>query len=84
MSERATPETDAAEWGITPHDMVVRSGLARKLERELAQAREQRDKLAEAVRELCETLLVKEPRDITDLLNKAGKALAAVKGGCHE
>jgi hypothetical protein len=29
-----TPETDAAEWGITPNDMVVRSGLARKLERE--------------------------------------------------
>jgi len=27
-----TPETDAAEWGITPNDMVVRSGLARKLE----------------------------------------------------
>jgi hypothetical protein len=29
-----TPETDAAEWGITPHDMVVRSDLARTLERE--------------------------------------------------
>jgi hypothetical protein len=29
-----TPETDAAEWGITPNDMVVRSGLARKLELE--------------------------------------------------
>jgi hypothetical protein len=27
-----TPETDAAEWGITPNDLVVRSGLARKLE----------------------------------------------------
>jgi hypothetical protein len=52
-----------------------------KLERGLAEAREQRDRLAEALRELCETLLVKEPRDITDLLNKAGEALAAVKGG---
>jgi len=33
-----TPETDAAEWGITPHNMVVRSGLARKLERERDEA----------------------------------------------
>ena len=48
---------------------------------ELAETRNQRDRLAEALRELCETLLVKEPRDVTDLLNKAGDALAAVKGG---
>lgn len=41
----------------------------------------QRDRLAEALRELCETLLKDKPRDITDLLNKAGAALAAVKGG---
>jgi len=41
---------------------------------------EQRDRLAEALRELCETLLADKPRDITDLLNKAGDALAAVKG----
>jgi hypothetical protein len=33
-SPSSTPETDAAEWGITPHDMVVRADLARKLERE--------------------------------------------------
>ena len=33
-----TPETDAAEWGITPNDMVVRSGLARKLELERDEA----------------------------------------------
>jgi hypothetical protein len=45
---------------------------------------EQRDRLAEALRELCETLLAEKPRDITDLLNKAGDALAAVKGGCDE
>lgn len=42
---------------------------------------EQRDRLVEALRELCETLLKDKPRDITDLLNKAGDALAAVKGG---
>jgi predicted transcriptional regulator len=45
---------------------------------------EQRDRLAEALRELCETLLADKPRDITELLNKAGDALAAVKGGCDE
>jgi hypothetical protein len=43
--------------------------------------KEQRDRLAEALRELCETLLKDKPRDITELLNKAGGALAAVKGG---
>jgi predicted transcriptional regulator len=42
---------------------------------------EQRDRLAEALRELCETLLKDKPRDITELLNKAGEALAAAKGG---
>jgi hypothetical protein len=47
----------------------------------LSKMREQRDRLAEALRELCETLLKDKPRDITDLLNKAGDALAAVKGG---
>ncbi len=41
----------------------------------------QRDRLAEALRELCETLLKDKPRDITDLLNKAGEALTAVEGG---
>jgi hypothetical protein len=45
---------------------------------------EQRDRLAEALRELCETLLADKPKDITELLNKAGEALAAVKGGSDE
>jgi hypothetical protein len=55
--------------------------LLNKLERELAAVTEQRDRLAESLRELCETLLNDKPRDITDLLNKAGGALAAVEGG---
>jgi septal ring factor EnvC (AmiA/AmiB activator) len=50
----------------------------------LSKMREQRDRLAEALRELCETLLADKPRDITELLNKAGDALAAVKGGSDE
>jgi hypothetical protein len=49
--------------------------------KEVYELREQRDRLAGALRELCETLLKDKPRDITDLLNKAGDALAAVKGG---
>ena len=52
--------------------------------REVYELRGQRDRLAEALRELCETLLTDKPRDITELLNKAGDALAAVKGGCDE
>lgn len=32
QAQSLTPVTDSAEWGITPHDMVVRSDLARQLE----------------------------------------------------
>jgi predicted transcriptional regulator len=46
--------------------------------------REQRDRLAEALRELCETLLNDKPRDITESLYKAGDALAAWKGGSDD
>ena len=60
------------------------SNFAKQLERELAAVTEQRDKLAEALRELCETLLNDKPRDITESLYKAGDALAAWKGGSHD
>ena len=44
MSERPTPETDAAEYlisiGRKNDEWVVRSDVSRKLERELAEARE--------------------------------------------
>jgi septal ring factor EnvC (AmiA/AmiB activator) len=39
---------------------------------------EQRDRLAEALRKLCEALLTDKPRDITELLNKAGDALQSL------
>jgi hypothetical protein len=39
---------------------------------------EQRDRLAEALRELCIALLTDKSPDITDLLNKAGAVMAAV------
>jgi hypothetical protein len=45
---------------------------------------QQRDRLAEALRELCETLLNEKPRDITESLYKAGDALAAWKGGSDD
>ncbi len=50
----------------------------------LSKMREQRDRLAEALRELCETLLNDKPRDITESLYKAGDALAAWKGGSDD
>jgi hypothetical protein len=66
--------TPRRNWQL---DQCYREGC--KLERELTAATEQRDRLAEALRELCETLLADKPRDITELLNKAGDALAAAK-----
>jgi hypothetical protein len=66
------------------HDVTISAFDLDRLERELATVTEQRDRLAEALRELCETLLADNPRDITELLNKAGDALAAVKGGSDE
>jgi hypothetical protein len=72
MSERATPETDA-EWRRLQSGHLDTIGLgsgmcrfAKGLERELAEAREQRDSLAEAL--MCEW-------------ERCEQALAAVKGG---
>ena len=50
-----------------------------ELREKLATERALADRLAEALRELCETLLADKPRDITELLNKAGDALAEWK-----
>ncbi len=68
-------------WGGTPE--IINDFIKGQQSRIYAaqEAEEQRDRLAEALRELCETLLNDKPRDITELLNKAGEALAAVKGG---
>jgi len=51
MNTRPTPETDAMEFydAMCDPDRVVASVLARKLERERDEAREQRDRLAEAL-----------------------------------
>jgi hypothetical protein len=44
----------------------------------LTKAIEQRDRLAVALQELCVALLKGNPRDITELLNKAGDALQSL------
>jgi hypothetical protein len=56
-------------------DLEFRRDLFKLQEQQLNDVRAERDRLAEALRELCETLLADKPRDITDLLNKAGDAL---------
>jgi hypothetical protein len=71
-------------WGGTPEKIndFIKGQQSRIYAAQ--EAEDQRDRLAEALRELCETLLNDKPRDITELLNKAGDALAAVKGENNE
>ena len=70
--------------GMLPKDVEVLREANLNLATELTAITEQRDRLAEALRELCETLLKDKPRDITESLYKAGDALAAVKGGSND
>jgi hypothetical protein len=72
---RATIEDARRALGATAHEGPLLAAM---------RVTEQRDRLAEALRELCETLLNDKPRDITESLYKAGDALAAVKGGGNE
>jgi uncharacterized protein YlxW (UPF0749 family) len=63
-----TPETDAAEfpcmtWPPQDYPMVVRSKVAKKLERERDKARAQRDRLAEEVAQL-KSQLIKVPEEM--------------------
>jgi N-glycosylase/DNA lyase len=71
-------------WIGTPIDVMQRHSRYIQASEYIKELTEQRDRLAEALRELCETLLADKPRDITDLLNKAGDALASVEGGSHD
>jgi chromosome segregation ATPase len=85
MAARAENERDEARSEIEnlkeeleSHAWTISPAMAQAKIDELV---EQRDRLAEALRELCETLLNDKPRDITESLYKAGDALAAWKGG---
>jgi hypothetical protein len=89
--ERALANEAIATWKKTREerdealsDLEFRRDLFKLQEQQLNDVRAERDRLAKALRELCETLLADKPRDITDLLNKAGDALAAVKGVSDE
>jgi len=53
----------------------------RDLLRELAEAREQRDMLAEALLNLCYGIIHDKSHDMPEYLSKAKQALAAVEGG---
>ena len=50
----------------------------RSTNRKLSDCRSQRDRLAMALQRLCDALLTGNPRDITELLNKAGDALQSL------
>ncbi len=87
-----TPRTDAVIFRATFAREAVESDFARQLERELAEAREQRDTLAEALK-LCEKHLEKHGHEKCDeeldetgwwLLCDVRTALAAVKGGSND
>jgi hypothetical protein len=78
--QRLTLESVTEQRDEVRADLEFRRGLFQLQEQQMDSLREQRDRLAGALRELCETLLKDKPSDITDLLNKAGDALAAVKG----
>ena len=80
----STHPNDLLGWPKGRRTGKVPKAKMQELERELASVTEQRDRLAEALRELCGTLLADKPRDITDLLNKAGDALAAMEGEKNE
>ena len=97
-----TPRTDAETWRdemdhvdtdyTFAQSITVSADFARQLERELAEARKQRDTLAEALEE-CKgwthravELEVSVPKALAQAQSivKAESALAAVKGGCDE
>ncbi len=78
-----TPQTDEAQFGTGR----VSVDFARRLERELVEAREQRDRLAEALREIDEARLddFMGPHDMAlKCVLIARESLAAVKGGSDE
>jgi chromosome segregation ATPase len=50
----------------------------RSTNKKLSDYRSQRDRMAEALQQLCKALLTANPLDITELLNKAGDALQSL------
>jgi len=79
FGHRLTPRTDAVRFRVGESDhWAVHEVYAKQLERELAEAREQRDRLAEACR-WAQRELGKHTRP-----SPIDKALAALKGGTSD
>jgi hypothetical protein len=55
--------------------------LCEEIEHELTKAKEQRDRLAEALLNLCYGIIHDKSHDMPEYLSKAKQALAAVEGG---
>jgi hypothetical protein len=92
MNTQPTPRTDevASRDGNWDTKAFGMTDYARQLERELAEAREQRDTLAEALEhtvlriqdfEKCIAGRRRNPPSVSGALAFAAQALAAVKGG---
>jgi hypothetical protein len=75
-----TPRTDAyyEKWQESWSREPINLDLCRQLERELAEMRQQRDTLAEALHD------VKQTSSSSRLRRVASESLAAVKGGSNE
>jgi len=95
MSKSTTPRTDGNKHAL---DHLERYGfenslddpvvewpiLCEEIERELAEAKEQRDRLAEALERIAEGSSCCACRGSAELAAIALEALAAVKGGTHD
>jgi hypothetical protein len=63
------------------HDVIISGFALSRLEAELSLVTEQRDRLAEALLNLCYGIIHDKSHDMPEYLSKAKQALAAVEGG---
>ena len=73
-----TPRTDKETGKSIGSDSIVYASFARQLERELTEAREQRDRLAEAIRKHRDELELTSGDSVDVIL---WNTIAAVEGG---
>jgi hypothetical protein len=73
-----TPRTDKETGKSMGSDSIVYASFARQLERELTEAREQRDRLAEAIRKHRDELELTSGDSVDVIL---WNTIAAVEGG---
>jgi hypothetical protein len=63
------------------HDVIISGFALSRLEAELSLVTEQRDRLAEALLNLCYGIIHDKSHDMPEYLSKAKQSLAAVEGG---